>query len=147
MNRALQTVRMKHGHVEVGHRGVTSLLSHSRYHGIAPRVNAINMEPILFHLRMKLKWNGFIISWTGIKVQAAGDTIGMDSMICSKLVDSNGSQHLITSPNINSIILALMLICTINLDGVHSRYFQIICPLIMAMRENGTKKNAKKQKD
>ena len=68
-------------------------------------------------------------------------------MKSSKRVDWNGSQQLIISQNINLIILVSMRICTINLDGVHFRYFQITCRLIMATKENGSKKSAKKQKD
>ena len=61
---------MRPGHVAAGHHGVIKHLNQSQFHGIVPRVNVTSMEQTLFHLKAKLKWNGFIISWTGIKVQA-----------------------------------------------------------------------------
>ena len=64
-----KTVRMRPGHVAAGHHGVIKPLNQLQFHGIVLRVSVTNMEPTLYHLKAKLKWNGFIISWTGIKVQ------------------------------------------------------------------------------
>ena len=45
-----------------------------------------------------------------------------------------------------STILVSMQICMILRDAALSHYFRIICLWITAMKENGTKKNAKKQR-
>ena len=57
------------GHVAAGRHGVTNRLNLSPSLGTVLKVNVINMEPTLFRLKLKLKWNGYTISWTGTKVQ------------------------------------------------------------------------------
>ena len=79
-------------------------------------------------------------------IQAAGDIIGMGSMICNKRENLNGSLHLIISQNINLIILVSMLICTTDHDDALFRCSQITYLSIMVMKENGTRKNVKKLK-
>ena len=72
-----KTAQMRPGRVEVGHHGVIKPLNQLQFHGIVLRVSVTSMEPTSFHLKAKPKWNGFIISWTGIKVQVRDHQTGL----------------------------------------------------------------------